>query len=170
MAYICKDYRLHMENLKSPIHCRFAQKEDVNFIHECLKHLVEEQGIKERYSQTPETLFYALFTKEAFAECVIAEVNETSIGILLFSVSNMNFTVFPSPGIYVHDIYVKPAFRRRGVASVLGDRVKEIALDRKYSRIDGIILKDNENAMAFYHKIEDINVLDYIHYMRLNLR
>ncbi|HRE31726.1 MAG TPA: GNAT family N-acetyltransferase, partial [Candidatus Berkiella sp.] len=95
--------------------------------------------------------------------------NNTSIAMLLFSTSHMNFTVFPSPGIYVHDIYVKPAFRRRGIASLLGDHLKVIALDRKYSRIDGIILKDNENAMAFYHKIEDINVLDYIHYMRLKL-
>ncbi len=158
-----------MSNQNSPIQCRFAQKEDVDFIHESLTHLVEEQGTKDRYSQTPQSLFYALFSKEAFAECIVAEVNETPIGMLLFSISNMNFTVFPSPGIYVHDIYVKPAFRRRGIASLLGDHVKEIAIDRKYSRIDGIILKDNENAMAFYHKIEDINVLDYIHYMRLKL-
>lgn len=158
-----------MDNAHSPIQCRFAQNNDVNFIHECLKHLVEEQGTKALYSQTPESLYYALFSKEAFAECIIAEVNNTLIGILLYSVSNMNFTVFPSPGLYVHDIYVKPPFRRRGVASLLGDHLKEIARDRKYSRIDGIILKDNESAMAFYHKIEDINVLDYIHYMRLKL-
>lgn len=154
----------------SPIQCRFAQNEDVAFIHECLRQLVQEQGTQDRYSQTPESLFYALFSPEAFAECIIAEVNNTAIGMLLFSVSNMNFTIFPSPGIYVHDIYVKSAFRRRGVASLLGDYVKNLALMRKYSRIDGIILKDNENAMAFYHKIEDINVLDYIHYMRLKLR
>lgn len=154
----------------SPIQCRFAQNEDVASIHECLSQLVQEQGTQDRYSQTPESLFYALFSPEAFAECIIAEVNNTAIGMLLFSVSNMNFTIFPSPGIYVHDIYVKSAFRRRGVASLLGDYVKNLALMRKYSRIDGIILKDNENAMAFYHKIEDINVLDYIHYMRLKLR
>lgn len=154
----------------SPIQCRFAKNDDVAFIHECLSQLVQEQGTQDRYSQTPESLFYALFSPEAFAECIIAEVNNAAIGILLFSVSNMNFTIFPSPGIYVHDIYVKSAFRRRGVASLLGDYVKNLALMRKYSRIDGIILKDNENAMAFYHKIEDINVLDYIHYMRLKLR
>ncbi|MGE3318247.1 MAG: N-acetyltransferase family protein [Candidatus Berkiella sp.] len=158
-----------MDNPNSPIKCRPAQQEDVDFIHECLLHLVQEQGTADRYSQTPDSLFYALFSKEAFAECVVAEVNETNIGILLYSVSNMNFTIFPSPGIYVHDIYVKPAFRRRGVASLLGDHVKNIAIDHKYSRIDGIILKDNESAMAFYHKVEDINVLDYIHYMRLKL-
>lgn len=157
------------KQIDSPIECRLAQSEDVEFIHECLSHLVQEQGTQARYSQTPESLFYALFSSEAFAECIIAEVNHTSIGMLLFSVSNMNFTLFPSPGIYVHDIYVKPAFRRRGVASLLGDYIKNLALLRKYSRIDGIILKDNENAMAFYHKIEDINVLDYIHYMRLKL-
>ncbi len=156
--------------LDNPIQCRFAHNNDVDFIHECLSHLVQEQGTQNRYSQTPQSLFYALFSDEAFAECIIAEVDGIPIGMLLFSVSNMNFTVFPSPGLYVHDIYVKPAFRRRGVASLLGDYVKSIAMDRQYSRIDGIILKDNENALAFYHKIEDINVLDYINYMRLKLR
>lgn len=156
--------------LDTPIQCRFAHKDDVDFIHACLSHLVQEEGTQSRYSQTSQSLYYALFSDDAFAECIIAEVDGIAIGMLLFSISNMNFTIFPSPGLYVHDIYVKPAFRRRGVASLLGDYVKSIAIDRQYSRIDGIILKDNENALAFYHKIEDINVLDYIHYMRLKLR
>lgn len=152
------------------INCRFAHDGDIDFIYECLLNLFDEQGEVDKFSQTRATLTEALFSDKSFAECIIAEVDSVAAGILLFSVTNHNFTAFPTPGAFVHDIYVFHEFRRKGVARELGDYLKTIAQMRRYSRIDGIILKNNQSALAFYQNINDLSVLDYIYYMRLNLK
>ena len=154
----------------NPIKCRFAQKQDVDFIYECLLNLFDEEGNIYKFSQTKATLFDALFSDKPFAECIIAEMDRVTVGILLFSVTNHNFTAFTTPGAYVHDIYVLDEYRRKGIARELGNYLKAIAEQRNYSRIDGIILKNNQNALAFYQNVQDISVLDYIYYMRLNLK
>lgn len=150
--------------------CREAKVSDLNFIYDCLYLLFEEENNIEKFSQTIDTLFDALFSDKSFAECIIALENDIPVGILLFSVTNHNFTIFPSPGFFVHHIYVINEFRRKGVARQLGNHLKKIAESRNYSRIDGIILKNNQNALAFYQNIHDLNVLDYIYYTRLHLK
>ncbi|MBS0290151.1 MAG: GNAT family N-acetyltransferase [Proteobacteria bacterium] len=158
------------DSLTKLAHSRLAQAQDLEFIYQCLLSLFEEEGNLEKLSQSPGTLFNALFSENAFAQCIIAEINQKPVGILLFSVTQHNFTAFPSPGIFVHDIYVLPDYRRQGVARLLGDAIKKFALAKNYSRIDGIILKNNQNALAFYRNIQDLQVLDYIYYTRLNLK
>jgi len=156
--------------LRGPIKCRYADIDDVNFIHTNLENLLEEEQNASKYSQTIASLTNALFSEEKFAECIVAEFNSNMAGFILYSVTNQNFTVFPSPGLFVHDMYVCKEYRRKGIAKALGDYLITIAKSKKYSRIDGILLKDNQVAMAFYqNNVKDINVLDYINYMRLNL-
>ncbi len=149
--------------------CKMAVANDLDFIYECLYQLFDEEGNSHKFSQTRESLHEALFSSKSFAECIIASVDNKQVGILLFSVTQQNFTIFPSPGIFVHDIFVVNEYRRKGVARELGNYVKKIAEERHFSRIDGIILKNNQNALAFYQNIQDLTVLDYIYYTRLNL-
>lgn len=157
-------------SIPPPATCSMATFHDLEFIYESLFNLFDEEGNLDKFSQTQETLYNALFSDKAFAECIVAKMNNKPVGILLFSVTQHNFTSFPSPGIFVHNIYVVPEQRRLGVARHLGDYVKNIATSRNYSRIDGIILKNNQNALAFYQNIQDLNVLDYIYYTRLKLK
>jgi GNAT superfamily N-acetyltransferase len=156
-------------NPSNPVTCRLAGSPDVEFIYRSLKLLAQEEGYLAKFTQTIDTLNHALFSDEAFAECVISEFNHEPVGIMLFSVIHLNFTIYPAPCIFVHDMYVHKEYRRQGVAKELGTYLKEMARSRGCSRIDGIVPKANQGATAFYHTIEDIKVLDYIHYMRLNL-
>ncbi len=149
--------------------CNLAIAKDLDFIYECLCELFDEEGNSIKFSQTRESLHEALFSNKSFAECIIASIDNKQVGILLFSVTQHNFTIFPSPGIFVHNIFVINEYRRKGVAKELGNYLKKIAQERHYSRIDGIILKNNQNALAFYQNIQDLTVLDYIYYTRLNL-
>ena len=57
------------------------------------------------------------------------------------------------PGIYLEDLYVRPAYRRRGYATLL---LRELA--REVRRIEGgrlewSCLKWNENALRFYEEV-----------------
>lgn len=152
------------------IHWRFAQIPDLDFIYRSLKKVAQEDGYLERFYLTLNSLQEALFSAQAHSECLIAEVNKQPVALMLFSTMHLNFNRFHKPGLYVHDLFVEPAYRRHGVARVLGNAIKEVALQKGCDRIDGIIPKTNQGATAFYHTIEDIKILDYIHYMRLNLK
>lgn len=151
------------------VSCRLAQSKDIEFIYECLNELAHEQDIPEKFSQSHASLHHALFSDKAFAECIIAELNHIPAGLALYSVVNLNFTMHPAPCLYVHDIYVCQSFRRKGIAHVLGSQLKALAKEKQCSRIDGIILKNNETALAFSENNEGVRVLDYVNYMRLNI-
>jgi GNAT superfamily N-acetyltransferase len=160
-----------MKEQKKPdlIECRLAQSRDVPFIYESLKAIAIEQGVLSRFIMTHKRLEEALFSDKAFAECIVAELDQHAAGLLLFAVTHQSFTVFNTPGIYVHETYVAKEYRRKGVAKRLGEHLIVLAEERGYSHIDGIVLQTSENAVAFFKNMEDLKELDYIHYMRMNL-
>ena len=148
---------------------RSATKTDLKFIYDSLKDLAFEENISKRFSLTEEKLFTALFSEAAFAEVILVDLNAKSIGLLLFSLTNRNFDLFPSPGIYVHNLYIQPEFRKQGFAKALVTEIKRIARERNCSRIDWVVLNDNIPAINFYRTIEDAKVVDYLKYMRITL-
>src|SRR5579871_6869430 len=124
-----------MQSATFNVNCRLAKSDDIPFIYESLKSVAEEQNMLNRYSQTRQTLQDALFSEKAFADCIIADLDGKPAGLLLFSVVNLNFNMFPSPGIYVHDTYVAPENRRKGVAKKLGEYLIKVGNERNCSRI-----------------------------------
>lgn len=152
------------------IACRLATSEDLDFIYQSLQNIAKEDGYIDHFFLTIDKLKEALFSEKSFSECLIAELNRKPIAIMLFSEIHLNFNRFNKPGLYVHDLYVSKECRRLGIANKLGSAIIQTGKDRGCDRIDGIIPKTNFAATAFYQTIEDIKVLDYIHYMRLNLK
>jgi len=154
---------------KSKCHAgiRLAQRTDAEFIYDSLLAMVEEEMIANRFSMTRNDLSEALFGKSAIAEALVAEMNDVQIGFLLFSETNRNFTVFSKSGLYIHDLYVMPSFRRIGIASRMMEEIKSIAKKRDYDRIDWVVLKDNDIGQVFYDAFPDVKNVDYIKYMRI---
>jgi len=148
---------------------RRAAQTDLSFIYDSLKNLAFEENISNRFSLTEEKLFKALFSETAFAEVILVDLNAKSIGLLLFSLTNRNFDLFPSSGIYMHNLYIQPEFRKQGFAKALLTKMKRIARERNCSRIDWVVLNDNVPAINFYQTIEDAKVVDYLKYMRIAL-
>lgn len=149
--------------------CRLAKDLDLDFIYRSLKKLAEDDGYLDHFFLTQKEVEKALFSRDAFAECLVGEVNHNPIAIFLYSILHLNFNRHHKPVLYVHDLYVHKAHRRLGVANVMREKLIQIAKENDCDRIDGIIPKANIGATAFYNTIDDIKVLDYIHYMRLNL-
>ncbi|HYF98411.1 MAG TPA: GNAT family N-acetyltransferase [Coxiellaceae bacterium] len=148
---------------------RYAKPDDLHFIYQSLKAMVEEQNIQDRFSQTADSLAEALFSDHPLAEVLLAELDGKLVGFCLFSLTNRNFDLFNAPGIYIHEIYTVPAYRHQGVARDLIKRMKAIAKERGCGRIDWVVLKDNQPAMEFYKKVSGAVPVDYIDYMRIKI-
>ena len=65
-----------------------------------------------------------------------------------------NYSTFlGQPGIYIEDLYVDEAFRRRGFGSALLHYVAKIATERGCGRLEWSVLDWNEPAINFYKKL-----------------
>ena len=148
---------------------RLAISTDLPFIYKSLRALAAEQEISERFSQTEASLREALFGEHAFAEALIAWHAGKPAGLCLFSRTNRNFDLFPSPGLYIHSIYILPKCRRKAYGTGLIEALQQIAASRGYSRIDWLVLKENTNGKDFWEKLSHSKKLQYFEYMRISL-
>ena len=65
-----------------------------------------------------------------------------------------NFSTWDGvPGIYVEDLYVRPEFRRRGLARALLAELARECVTRGYTRLSWAVLDWNVNAIALYESV-----------------
>ena len=156
-------------NIRNKTMFRNADQNDLDFIYESLENLAYEQKIGDRFKTDKLELHENLFGQQKLAEVIIAEINDTPIGLAVFSETNRHFMLFKKSGLYLHDLYILPEYRKQGIATQLIDELRKIAQQRNYGRIDWIVLNDNHLGHQFYSQIKDAVKLDYFQCMRINL-
>lgn len=149
-------------------HFRAATAADMDLIFDFLLKTVTESGISDRFVHDKEYIEKSIFELK-LAEVLLVLEGEEPIGLAMFSVTNRNFTLFSKPGIFLHDIYVVPSHRRKGAATAIFTKLKEIAEERNLGRIDLIVLKNNINALKLYDSLPDMKEVDIVKYMRITL-
>jgi GNAT superfamily N-acetyltransferase len=92
-----------------------------------------------------------LFGEHPRAEVLIAEVDGAAAGFALFF---HNFSTFVGkPGLYLEDLFVRPAFRGHGLGKRLMARLAQIALERDCGRFEWSVLDWNTPAIDFYRSL-----------------
>lgn len=82
------------------------------------------------------------------AECLIGELNGVAQG---FAVFFHNFSTWKGrPGMYLEDLYVRPASRGSGLGKALLSAVAAIAAGRGCPRLEWAVLDWNTPAIDFY--------------------
>jgi GNAT superfamily N-acetyltransferase len=81
-------------------------------------------------------------------EALIGELDGKPEGFALFF-SNFS-TWLSTSGIYLEDLYVRPASRRHGLGRALLQRLAAIALQRGCGRVEWAVLNWNSPAIEFY--------------------
>ncbi len=93
----------------------------------------------------------SLFGARPAAEAVIAEVDGDAAGFALFF---HNFSTFHGRrGLYLEDLYVRPAFRARGIGRQLMRHLARTAVERGCARFEWSVLDWNTDAIAFYREL-----------------
>jgi GNAT superfamily N-acetyltransferase len=85
------------------------------------------------------------------AECVIGEIDGVPQGFALFF-HNVS-TWLGKPGLYLEDLFVRPAARGRGLGKALFRHVARCAAERGCGRLEWAVLDWNEPAIGFYRKL-----------------
>ncbi|HVF06054.1 MAG TPA: GNAT family N-acetyltransferase [Frankiaceae bacterium] len=100
---------------------------------------------------TADGLRSALFGPSPTVYCHVAEADGEVVGFALWF---RNFSTWLGrPGIYLEDLYVRPAYRGRGLGKALLATLASIATERGYGRVEWSVLDWNSPAHDFYRSI-----------------
>ncbi|ODU08745.1 MAG: GNAT family N-acetyltransferase [Rubrivivax sp. SCN 71-131] len=136
---------------------RAAELRDVQPIVGMIRELAEFEQLTHLLQVTPEKLRPQLFGEKPVAEAMVAEIEADEGGkpeVAAFALFFTNFSTFlAQPGLYLEDLFVRPAYRRRGIAQALLQRLATLALERGYGRFEWSVLDWNANAIAFYESV-----------------
>jgi GNAT superfamily N-acetyltransferase len=130
---------------------KFATPEDVPLVLSFIKELAEYEKLLHEVVATEDILQETLFGPKSHAEVVIGYLDQKPISFALFF---HNFSTFLGrPGIYLEDLYVKPAARGHGIGKRMLSFLAKLAIDRKCGRLEWWVLDWNTPAIEFYKKI-----------------
>jgi ribosomal protein S18 acetylase RimI-like enzyme len=131
---------------------RAAEPRDIPAIVGLIGELAEFEKLTHLLQVTPETLAPHLFGPKPVAESWVAEL--PSGEIVAFALCFTNFSTFlAKPGLYLEDLYVKPAHRSLGIGKAMLTHLARTAVERDCGRFEWSVLDWNENAIRFYEKM-----------------
>lgn len=149
---------------------RFATTEDLDFIYDSLREDLEEQGVLHRFTYTREAFKNAVFGQNPLATFLILLIDNQRAGFANYSIDYRNFTVNSLANLYLNDLFIKKPYRRMKGATLLMEKLKEIAKQEQCGRIEGLVLCENTQAIEFYEKSMRCKIIsDKLHYLRLEL-
>jgi GNAT superfamily N-acetyltransferase len=130
---------------------RSATIEDCAVILGFVQELADYEKLSPQVVATVATLEETLFGDRPYAEVLLGEFRGRAIGYSLFF---HNFSTFTGrPGIYLEDIYVKPAMRGNGFGKLLLAYIAKLAVERKCTRVEWSVLDWNQPSIHFYRSI-----------------
>ena len=143
-----------------PFSIRPAQPGDEGIIVALLKELADYERAS-GFRLTEDAVRRDLMGDARAAQCDLVFVNDAPAGVVVW------FSIYRSfgavRGLYVEDLYVRPAFRRQGLGAKLLARLAKMALAHD-GFLEWRVLDWNGKAMAFYEELGARAVDDWVTY------
>lgn len=141
---------------------REARTEDVGLILSLIRELAEYERLADQVVATEKLLQKALFGERPFAEAIIGEYDGEAVAFALFFHTFSTFLA--RPGIYLEDLYVRPAMRGRGIGRAMLEYLARLAKERGCGRLEWAVLNWNEPAIRFYKNLGAIPLEEWTVY------
>jgi diamine N-acetyltransferase len=130
---------------------RPAAADDAALILSFIQELAEYERLRHEAVATLEDIADALFGARPKVHCDIAEQDGEPVGFALWF---YNFSTFQGrAGLYLEDLYVRPAARRAGVGGALLQHLAKRCVEEGLGRLCWSVLDWNTPAIEFYQGI-----------------
>jgi GNAT superfamily N-acetyltransferase len=140
--------------MKTALHdlvIRPATIADLPVILQLIRELAEYERAPNDVVATEEGLHEVLFGAQPSAVVLLALASDEPVG---FAVFFHNFSTWLGrPGLYLEDLFVRPAERGKGYGRALLVDLAKIARERGCGRMEWAVLDWNEPAIEFYRKL-----------------
>lgn len=126
---------------------RFATEADIPVILEFIRDLAAYEHLEDQVVATETLLREWLFLKKK-AEVLLAVEGGEPVGMALFF---HNFSTFLGrAGIYLEDLFVRPAYRGKGYGKGLLQELARVTVERGCGRLEWSCLDWNQPSIDFY--------------------
>lgn len=130
---------------------RPAVRADVPALFALIGELARYEKLEHACVGDPARLEEHLFGSRPYCEALVAEEAGRVVGFALFF---HNYSTFLTrPGVYLEDLFVLPAERRRGHGRELLRAVARLAIERGCGRFEWAVLDWNTPAIRFYESL-----------------
>jgi len=130
---------------------RYATPDDAPKILDFIIELAKYEKLEDEVVATEDILKTSLFGDLKNAEAIIGEFRDEAVAFALFF---HNFSTFlGTNGMYIEDLYVKPAYRGRGFGRCLMAYLGKVAKERDCGRLEWWCLDWNQPALRFYRSL-----------------
>jgi GNAT superfamily N-acetyltransferase len=130
---------------------RRARSDEAGVVLSLVRELAEYEKLLHEVEATEAMIADALFGASPRLFCDIAEWNGEVAG---FAVWFVNFSTFAGrPGIYLEDIFVRPALRGKGIGKALLSHLAKECVTNNWSRLQWSVLDWNAPSIAFYKSL-----------------
>jgi len=130
---------------------RPARPGEASLVFQFVRELAEYEKLEHEVQATEAMIDAALFGEQPRVFCDIAEWSGEPVG---FAVWFLNFSTFSGrPGIYLEDIFVRPAFRGRGVGKALMVHLARKCVENGWARLQWSVLDWNTPSIEFYKSL-----------------
>ncbi len=133
------------------ISIRPATPSDLPLIAQLIRDLAEYEKLADEVRFDEAVLGQMLFGPRPYAEVVIGEIAREPQSFALYF---HNFSTFEGkPGIYLEDLFVRPAARGSGLGKAMLVHLAALAVERDCARLEWSVLDWNEPAIGFYKRL-----------------
>jgi GNAT superfamily N-acetyltransferase len=130
---------------------RRAVPQDSALIFSLICELAEYEKLTHEVEATEAGIAAALFSEHPRIYCEVAEWNGEPVG---FAVWFFNFSTFSGrAGIFLEDLFVRPAFRGKGIGKALLAHLAKLCVDNGWSRMQWSVLDWNTPSIDFYKSL-----------------
>lgn len=127
---------------------REARRGDESAIIGLIRELAVFEKLEHLMRATPQALAEHLFGDRPVAEARVVEVGGEIVAFALFFTNYSTF--LGQPGLWLEDLYVRPAHRGSGLGKALITHLAALAVQRGCGRFEWSVLDWNRNAIDFY--------------------
>jgi diamine N-acetyltransferase len=130
---------------------RPSKPADASLIYSLVRELADYERLAHEVDSTEQQIAAALFGPQPRLFCDIAEWDGEPVGFALWF---LNFSTFRGRhGLYLEDIFVRPALRGKGIGKALMQNLARHCVDKNLARFEWTVLEWNKPSIEFYRSI-----------------
>ena len=142
------------------LNIRSATSADAPVIASLVRELADYEKLLDEAKGTAEDFLREIEAPNPVIHVLIAEWNGSPCGFALYF---FNFSTFVGrPGLYLEDLFVRPAQRKHGIGRALLRALARIASQRGCGRMEWAVLDWNEPALRFYKSLDARQMNEWI--------